>query len=59
MKEEILITSTVAYAFPPKKLCDLKPGNNWYPCVMPISLTNNFKKSLESARKTAKKFASV
>jgi len=39
MKEEYLITSTVGYALPPKKLSELKPGNFWYPCVMPITLT--------------------
>ena len=55
-QKEILITSTVGYLAPPRRLEDVPIGNFWFPAVQPLKLTANFKESLASTKQVSKTF---
>lgn len=57
--KELLISSTVGYVMPPRKLEDVQLGNFWFPAVLPVKLTDNFTESLKSTQKVNKSYTSI
>ena len=57
--KEILLSSTVSYGPPPRKMSERREGNYWYPNVMPLKLTPDFEESLKSTKKNCKEYAST